>query len=68
MADARLNIKKAGQDRYKLVFQSEKGKITCEVPLEGPARGNNSEVDRREAALRRARTLTGAFHEAIPDR
>lgn len=68
MADARLNIKKAGNDSYKLVFQSEKGKITCEVPLDAPARGKNSEEDRRAAALQRARMLTGAFQQAIPDR
>jgi hypothetical protein len=68
MAEARLNIKKAGNDSYKLVFQSEKGKIVCEVPLEAPGRGSTSEEDRREMALQRARMLTGAFHEAIPQR
>ncbi len=67
MAVARLKVNKSGNDRYKLVFESEKGKITCDVPAEKQGK-TQSEEDRRQAALTRARQLSRAFHESIPDR
>lgn len=68
MAVARLKMKKSGSESYRLEFASEKGKIVCEVAVESQKGQKLSEEERRAAALTRARALSRAFHEAVPER
>jgi hypothetical protein len=64
---AHLKIGKPGKGRYTISFDTEAGKITCEVlALPAPLKGSSA-AEEREAALKRAKRLAKAFCEALPD-
>ena len=67
MSEAHLNIGKAGQDRYRLAFETHGGKVICEVSVRQPGRPDRrTEEEKRVAALHAAKRLVRAFHEGIP--
>lgn len=67
MSEANLNVSNAGKDRYRLVFKTEAGKVTCDVSVRQPGqRDRRSEREKRVAALHTAKRLVRAFHECIP--
>ena len=60
---ATLNIDKLTNDRYKITFKAESGKVVCEISVK--AVGKMNEGEKRLLALKRAKGLTRALHEAI---
>ena len=63
---AQLKIGKPDKGRYTFSFDSDAGKITCEIlALPAPLKGSSA-AEEREAALKRAKRLAKAFCEAIP--
>lgn len=69
MATANMNIAKLSDDRYRVSFETGTDKVVCEVAVKVPGKPNKgADQERQQAALRRAKTLARAFHEAIPDR
>jgi hypothetical protein len=67
MSEAHLNVSKAGRDRYRLAFETEAGKVICDVSVRQPNRPDNrTEEEKAAAALHTARRLVRAFYEGIP--
>ena len=68
MSEASLSVGKAGKDRYKLAFETDTGKVVCEVSVrQSGKRDTRTEDERRIAALHAAKRLVRAFCEGIPE-
>jgi hypothetical protein len=66
MASAHLDVREIDKTHYSLAFETETGKLTCDVSLKDAAGSNKlTAEERRQAALHKAKLLTRAFHEAI---
>lgn len=63
---AELKIEKPGAGRYTVSFDTEGGRVTCELSgLDSSLDGGDGSAE-RHAALKRAKRLVKAFYEAIP--
>ena len=62
---ARMNIGKAENGRYRVLFEADSGKVVCEV---ADQLGRQTENEKKQAALKKAKMLAKAFYEAIPER
>jgi hypothetical protein len=60
---AQMSIDKLSDDRYRIIFKAEIGKVVCEISVK--ALGRLKESEKRLLALKRAKGLTRALHEAI---
>jgi hypothetical protein len=66
MTAAHLNVGKLGGDRYQIAFETDAGKVVCEVSVRANDRGESRTADeKRQDALHKAKLLARAFHEAI---
>jgi hypothetical protein len=66
MTAATLNIGKLSGDRYRIAFETDAGRVVCEVSVRAGGRPDRRTPDeRRQDALHRAKLLARAFHEAI---
>jgi hypothetical protein len=66
MTAAHLNVGKLGGDRYKIAFETDAGKVTCEVSVRvGNRAQSRTAEEKRIDALHKAKMLARAFHEAI---
>jgi hypothetical protein len=66
MATARLDVREIDKSHYSLAFETDAGKLTCDVSLkDSSGLGRQTAEERRQAALHKAKLLTRAFHEAI---
>jgi len=68
MASAHLNVRKIDSTHYSLAFETDGGKVVCDVSVEG-AMGSSrlTAEENKQAALHKAKALARAFHEAIVD-
>ena len=66
MAAAHLKITEIDSTHYSLAFETEGGKVVCDVSVDGGSGpGKFSAAEKKQAALHKAKLLTRAFHEAI---
>jgi hypothetical protein len=66
MASAHLKVREIDKTHYSLAFETDTGKLTCNVSLKDVTGSNKlTAEERRQAALHKAKLLTRAFHEAI---
>jgi hypothetical protein len=66
MASAHLKVHKIDATHYTLAFETDGGKVVCDVSVDGTAgsKGLTAE-ENKQAALHKAKQLARAFHEAI---
>jgi hypothetical protein len=66
---AHLNVKQIDSNHYSLAFETDHGKVVCEVSLGDAGRRDGlSKEEKRQTALHRAKLLASAFHQAIAER
>ena len=66
MTTAHLNVGRLGGDRYQIAFETDAGKVVCEVSVRASDRtASRTAEEKRQDALHKAKTLARAFHEAI---
>ena len=66
MASAHLNVREIDSTHYSLAFETDGGKVVCDVSVEGATgSGKLTAAEKKQAALHKAKMLTRAFHEAI---
>jgi hypothetical protein len=66
MASAHLTVREIDSTHFSLAFETDGGKIVCDISVEGAAGSSRLTAgEKKEAALHKAKLLTRAFHEAI---
>jgi hypothetical protein len=66
MASAHLNVREIDSTHYSLAFETDGGKVVCDVSVEGATGSSKlTAQEKKQAALHKAKMLTRAFHEAI---
>ncbi|MFW6077782.1 MAG: hypothetical protein ACOC71_08505 [Hyphomicrobiales bacterium] len=66
MGTAHLEVREIDSTHYSLAFETDGGKVVCDVSVEGDAGSVKfTAAERKQAALHKAKILTRAFHEAI---
>jgi hypothetical protein len=66
MASAQLKIREIDSTHYSLAFETDHGRVVCDVSVDGESGSSKfSAAEKKQAAMHKAKLLTRAFHEAI---